>query len=126
MVRGNQKKPVHEYNEIKNLFPGMENFVLLGRVLFVNKMKTFINKKGVESSLLSIEIGDKSGTIECTMFGDTAQKFEGNFVEDNIYEISNATIVENIYKGLHTLRVTIGEQTKVCLREDDDPSVPLS
>ena len=46
----------------------MENLAILVRVLFVSPPKTFINKRGVESSLQSIEVGDKSGCIECTMF----------------------------------------------------------
>ncbi len=53
----------------------MNNWVILIRVLFVKPIKNFINKKGVESSLLNIEIGDNSGTIECTMFGEVAQRF---------------------------------------------------
>jgi ssDNA-binding replication factor A large subunit len=70
----------------------MENFVILGRVLFVNPTRTFINKRGVESAISSIEIGDKSGTIECTMFGELAQRFEGKFKEDQVYEIANAQV----------------------------------
>ena len=74
--RGNQKRPNSEYNSVRDLFVGMENFVVLVRVLFVHPMKNFINKKGVESQLFSIEVGDHSGaTIDCTMFGETAQRF---------------------------------------------------
>ena len=69
VVRGNQNRHANEYNLIKDLFMGMENFVLLVRILFVFPVKNFINKKGVESCLLNILVGDKSGTIECTMFG---------------------------------------------------------
>ena len=68
-------------NKIKFLF----KWSIQVRVLFVFPMKTFINKKGVESFLKNIEIGDKSGTIECTMFGDVAQKFDGKLIEDNVY-----------------------------------------
>jgi len=63
----------------------MENWTILVRVLFVYPIKTFINKKGVESSLLKITVGDSSGTIECTMFGEAAQRFEGKFKEDQLY-----------------------------------------
>jgi ssDNA-binding replication factor A large subunit len=63
----------------------MENWNILVRVLFVYPVKNFINKKGVESSLLKITVGDHSGTIECTMFGETAQRFEGKFKEDQLY-----------------------------------------
>ena len=84
-MKGNQKRPFNEFNLIKDLYLGMENFVIQVRVLFVFPMKTFINKKGVESSLRSIEVGDKSGTIDCTMFGDVAQKFDGKLIEDNVY-----------------------------------------
>jgi len=53
-MRGNQRRPTSEYNLIKDLFVGIENWTILGRVLFVYPVKTFINKKGVESSILKI------------------------------------------------------------------------
>jgi hypothetical protein len=125
VTKGNQKRPGNEYNRIKELFVGMENFVLLVRVLFVNPVKNYINKRGVESTLQSIEVGDESGTIECTMFGEVAQKFEGKFKEDQIFEIANASVSENTYMGQHTLRMIINDLTRVSLREDD-PSVPFT
>ena len=106
-VRGNQNRPQHEYNLIKDLFVGMENFVVLSRVLFVFPVKNFINKKGVESSLLNIMVGDKSGTIECTMFGEMVQRFEGRFKEDQVFELANAAVSEGNYLGSRYTKLTI-------------------
>jgi ssDNA-binding replication factor A large subunit len=124
-VRGNQNRPQHEYNYIKDLFIGMENFVLLVRVIFVFPVKTFINKKGVESCLLNILVGDKSGTIECTMFGELVQRFEGRLKEDQIFELANAAVSEGNYLGNRYNKLIINETSKVSLKEDD-PSVPFS
>ena len=85
----------------------MENWAILVRVLFVYPMKSFINKKGVESSVLKITVGDSSGTMECTMFGETAQRFEGKFKEDQVYEISNGIVAESNYMGKRELKITI-------------------
>lgn len=49
--------------------------MILGRIISLNPLKTYINKKGVETSLLVFEIGDKSGVIECNIFGESATKF---------------------------------------------------
>jgi hypothetical protein len=43
--------------------------------------------------------------------------------EDQLYEISNGFINESSYLGVHKLKITIGDHSKVSLREDD-PSVP--
>ena len=124
-MRGNQNRPQHEHNYIKDLFIGMENFVLLVRVIFVFPVKTFINKKGVESCLLNILVGDKSGTIECTMFGELVQRFEGRLKEDQIFELANAAVSEGNYLGNRYNKLIINETSKVSLKEDD-PSVPFS
>lgn len=49
--------------------------MLLARVLFINPVKTFINKRGVESKLMSMEIADRSGVMECTMFSEAVDRF---------------------------------------------------
>jgi hypothetical protein len=41
----------------------MENWTILVRVISLNPLRSFVSKKGVESSLLSFEIGDASGVI---------------------------------------------------------------
>lgn len=79
MAKGQQRKPNSEYSDIKSLYIGMENWVVLARVIFVSPLKQIMTKKGTESSVLTIEIGDKSGTIECNMFRESAQRFEGTF-----------------------------------------------
>jgi len=38
-------------------------------MLFVSPVKQIMTKKGTESSIMSVDVGDRSGTIECTMFG---------------------------------------------------------
>ena len=96
----------------------------MARVIFINPAKSFVNKRGAESELKNIEIADRSGMIECTMFGETVHKFEGVFIEDQVYEISNVTVTENTFLGKTTIKITIGESAKISLREDDDPSIP--
>jgi hypothetical protein len=41
----------------------MDNWSILGRIISMNPVRNFINKKGVESSVLGFEIGDRSGMI---------------------------------------------------------------
>lgn len=72
---GRQKRPISEYTEIASLYVGIENWIILGRIISLNPLKTYINKKGAETSLLVFEIGDRSGVIECNIFGEPAGKF---------------------------------------------------
>lgn len=41
------------------------------------------------------------------MFGEVAQRFENSFKEDQVYELANASVVENTYMGNHELKLTI-------------------
>jgi hypothetical protein len=55
----------------------MDNWSILGRIISMNPVRNFINKKGVESSVLGFEIGDRSGMIECNVFGENAARLAG-------------------------------------------------
>jgi hypothetical protein len=101
----------------------MENWVILGRIISISPLRSFISKKGAESSLLSFDIGDRSGVIECTVYGEPAQRYSGTLKEDQIYEIANGFVSESSYLGQHKLKVTVGDNSRVSLKEDD-PNVP--
>ena len=77
----------------------------------------------MESSLLAFEIGDRSGVIECNIFGEAAGKFENILKEDQVYEIANGVVNENSYLGSHKLKINLMESSKVSIKEDD-PSIP--
>jgi len=46
MPKGQQRKPNQEYTDIKSLYTGMENWVVLVRVLFVTPVRQIMTKKG--------------------------------------------------------------------------------
>lgn len=77
----------------------------------------------MESSLLAFEIGDRSGVIECNIFGEAAGKFENILKEDQVYEIANGAVNENSYLGSHKLKINLMESSKVSIKEDD-PKIP--
>lgn len=55
----------------------------------------------------------------CTCFGETANRYS-SLIPDNIYAISGATVNENTYNGVTTLRLAFSDQTKVSQVESDD------
>ena len=73
--------------------------------------------------MMSLEVGDKSGNIDCTVFGDMAERLSGTLSEDQIYEIKDGYVNENTYLGKSSLRLTINEKTRLDLKEDD-PRIP--
>lgn len=65
----------------------MDNWVVMARVLSISQLKQIVTKKGKDSSILTVTIGDKSGTIDCVMYNEVANKFEQVLAVDEIYEI---------------------------------------
>jgi len=57
--------------------------------------------------LMNMLVGDKTGTIECTMFGEMVQRFEGKFKEDQVFELANAVVGESNFMNNRYKKITI-------------------
>lgn len=101
----------------------MENFRIVARLLFIWPIKTFMNKKGVQSELLNMEFADETGAIMCTVFGESSNRY-CNLIEDSIYSIEGATVVESAYRGVNETKLTFGDTTKVSIIKGDNSVIP--
>ena len=90
-AKGKQSKAATPFTQVKQLYVGLQDWTIRVRVMFINPCRTFINKKGMESTMLTLEVGDKTGNIDCTVCGDMAQRLDGTMKEDQIYEITEFT-----------------------------------
>lgn len=77
----------------------------------------------MQSELLNLEFGDETGTIMCTVFGDNAGKYKGLEV-DKIYSITGAVITDTTYKGVHELKLTFNDGTKVAIETIQKSKIP--
>jgi Single-stranded DNA-binding replication protein A (RPA), large (70 kD) subunit and related ssDNA-binding proteins len=65
--------PVRKINEIKD---GMNDIVVLGKVLDLGQVKTFSRKDGGEGRVSNMTIGDPTGTIRVSLWDDKSQLVE--------------------------------------------------
>ena len=80
--------------KIKDILPGMRNVETVGKVTNVFDVREFQRKDGNTSKVGSFLIGDETGTMRITCWGDQADNVN-NVKQDNIVKIISAYVKEN-------------------------------
>ena len=73
--------------KICDIKAGMNGINIAGKVLDVGKVRTFSRKDGTEGYVSNITIGDETGKIRVTLWGDLAKDVK--FVVGDVIEITN-------------------------------------
>ena len=79
--------------KIKNLFAGMRNVEVLGKVVRKYELRHFQTEKR-SGKVASFVLGDETGTVRITMWGDQADRLN-DLEEGNIVKIKSAYVREN-------------------------------
>ena len=97
---GGSRPPIN----VIDLKPGMENVTVRVRVLDVGETRSIETKKGTRT-ISNAVIGDSSGRVEATLWGDKA----GSLKTGDVVEINGAWISE--FKG--KVQLNIGKNTNI-------------
>jgi replication factor A1 len=99
------KKPPRLKIQIKDLFSGLNNVSLSGKVVSIYPPKTFKRKNWTEGKLASIRISDKSGNIRVVLWDDKVNIVEtGQLQQEQTVRIVHAYVREG-YDGKPELHV---------------------
>jgi len=86
--------------KIADLYPGMRNVTVPGRVTRTFEVREF-DKNGRKGKVASFFLGDETGQVRVTLWNDQADKL-ADFSEGDIIRVKNAYVKENRgYKELH-------------------------
>jgi len=80
--------------KIKDVMTGMRNVECVGKITNVFDVREFQRRDGNPSKVGSFIIGDETGTIRITCWGDQANNVSG-LAKDNIVKISSAYVRDN-------------------------------
>jgi replication factor A1 len=95
--------------KISELKENLENISVIGRVLSTTQPKTIQTKKGVRT-ISEAYIGDETGRVKLTLWGEAAGKIR----EGDVIEISNAWTTS--FKG--EVQLNAGSRSNIRVRDD--------
>ncbi|MFX1574322.1 MAG: hypothetical protein ACFFB0_16400 [Promethearchaeota archaeon] len=110
-----------DYNEflrpIAQISEGMNNIVILGRLISISQVRTFTRKDGTSDIVGSFHVADTSGKIKVVLWSDQAKIIEKEyFSRDQIIQV----IGGYAKKGLNEeIEIHIGKRGKVILSPKD-------
>src|SRR5665648_46858 len=98
------------YTKIADIKNGMSGINTLGKLLDPGKTRTFTRKNGEEGQVRNAVIGDETGKMRVTLWGETSVLMDDCNVGDSI-EIINSYAKENDYT--ETIELQVSAQTTI-------------
>ncbi|RLI12941.1 hypothetical protein DRO35_01675 [Candidatus Bathyarchaeota archaeon] len=107
--------PLMKGTSIRNLVSGLNDVTIVGRVLHVNPIRTFIKSNGEEGEMRSLHIADGTGMLRVVVWGDLAKDLDFKVI-GKIVRFSHGYVREG-YGG--NLELNIGSKGKVKISPQD-------
>jgi replication factor A1 len=84
--------------QIKNIFPGMKNINVIGRVFKISPITEFSRQNGTIGRVCNVFIGDETGFFRLPLWNDQVGNVEDRLVQEgDVVQITNGVARENIF-----------------------------
>ena len=89
--------------KVNELLLGMRKISLTAKIIRIFPVRTFKTKNNAESKVVSMLVGDETGTVRCVLWDTSHIKLieEGKITEGSVVELKDATVRGTDIKELH-------------------------
>jgi ssDNA-binding replication factor A large subunit len=102
--------------QIKNIFPGMKNINVIGRVFKISPITEFSRQNGTIGRVCNVFIGDETGFFRLPLWNDQVRNVEDRLVQEgDVVQITNGVARENIFGDIE---ISLGKYGNIRVIED--------